>query len=67
MTTAFAVGQILGPLQVRLLAGVHWHGWGAIELTSATAALLLAATAAWLWRGLPEPSSPETAHAHPAR
>ena len=34
---------------------------------SATAALLLAATAAWLWRGLPEPSSPETVHAQPAR
>lgn len=67
MTTAFAAGQILGPLQVRLLAGVHWQGWGAIELTSATSALLLAATAAWLWRGLPEPASPETTHAPLAR
>lgn len=67
MTTAFAAGQILGPLQVRMLDGWHWHGWGPIEFTSATAALLLAATAAWLWRGLPEPSAPETAHAHPAR
>ncbi len=72
MTTAFAAGQILGPLQVRLLDGWHWQGWGPIEFTSATAAVLLAATAAWLWRGLPDPAQPShpnqsARHAHPPR
>lgn len=72
MTTAFAAGQILGPLQVRLLDGWHWQGWGPIEFTSATAAALLAATAAWLWRGLPDPAQPShpnqpARHAHPPR
>ena len=60
MTAAFALGQIAGPLMVRALAPVQLHApWrpagvaalGAIEITLACAALLLLATAAWLWRG----------------
>jgi len=68
MTAAFALGQIAGPLAVRLLAGVQWQppwaagaggaadaagAWGAIELTSALATALLLATATWLWRRTP--------------
>ena len=50
MTAAFAGGQILGPLTVRALAGVTLGPWGALEISSAAAALLMAVTAAWLWR-----------------
>lgn len=50
MTAAFAGGQILGPLAVRALAGVRLGPWGALEISSAAAALLMAGTAAWLWR-----------------
>jgi MFS family permease len=50
MTAAFALGQILGPLAVRALAGVRLGPWGALEISSAAAALLMAGTAAWLWR-----------------
>jgi hypothetical protein len=58
MTAAFALGQIAGPLLVRLLdswlaprrAGPDAQAWGSIELTSVVAGALLAATAAWLWR-----------------
>ena len=50
MTAAFAGGQILGPLTVRALAGVTLGRWGALEISSAAAALLMAGTAAWLWR-----------------
>ncbi len=50
MTAAFALGQILGPLAVRALAGVRLGPWGALEISLAAAALLMAATAAWLWR-----------------
>ncbi|TNC10545.1 YbfB/YjiJ family MFS transporter [Methylobacterium terricola] len=45
MTAAFAAGQILGPLLVRLLGG----GWHAVSLTGAAATGLLALTALWLW------------------
>jgi len=61
MTAAFALGQIAGPLVVRGLAAVAGampaalQQVDAITLTSASAALLLAVTAAWLWRGLPAP------------
>jgi hypothetical protein len=53
MTAAFAGGQILGPTLVRALSGVHAGSWGAIDITSAIAALLMAVTAAWLWRLAP--------------
>jgi MFS family permease len=50
MTAAFALGQIAGPLVVRLLTGVQWRGWGPVEISSAAATLLMLATAVWLWR-----------------
>ena len=62
MTAAFALGQILGPLVVRSLSGLvlQWGPlgpWGGLEITSAAAALLMAATAGWLWRqGGPAPA-----------
>ncbi len=70
LTAAFALGQIAGPLAVRGLAALPAPptlptlpiGLDAIALTSAAAALLLAATAAWLWLGLND-HPPETHHA----
>ena len=62
MTAAFALGQILGPLVVRALSGLvlQWGPlgpWGGLQITSAAAALLMAATAGWLWRqGAPAPA-----------
>ena len=52
MTAAFALGQILGPLVVRVLSGLglQWGPWGGLQITSAAAALLMAASASWLWR-----------------
>jgi len=50
MTAAFAAGQIAGPVLVRLLALRAAAGWDGLSIASALAALLLAATAAWLWR-----------------
>ena len=53
MTVAFAVGQIAGPLLIRLL-GVEPHGGvDAITWTNALATGLLCVTALWLWRGSP--------------
>lgn len=52
MTAAFAAGQILGPLLVRLLGG----GWHAVSLTGAAATGLLALTALWLWRTARRPA-----------
>jgi MFS family permease len=49
MTAAFAVGQIAGPVVVRVLAQAA-PGGEAVTVTSALAALLLAASAGWLWR-----------------
>ncbi len=46
MTAAFAAGQILGPLLVRVLGG----GGPALDLTGALATLVLVLTALWLWR-----------------
>ena len=51
MTVAFAAGQIAGPLVVRLLGPGKWAGWDAVALANAAATVLLAVTAAWLWRG----------------
>jgi hypothetical protein len=51
MTAAFALGQIAGPLVVRL-AGQHLPpGLDAVDLGSALATLCLVVTTAWLWRG----------------
>lgn len=55
MTVAFALGQIAGPVLVRVLGPVTWGGLDAIAWASAAATLLLLVTAAWLWR---EPSLP---------
>ena len=51
MTVAFAVGQIAGPLVVRLLSSGRWAGWDAFALTNALATVLLGVTAVWLWHG----------------
>jgi MFS family permease len=51
MTMAFAFGQILGPVLVRVLGPAGWLGWDAIGWANAAATLLLGLTAAWLWRG----------------
>jgi MFS family permease len=50
MTVAFAVGQILGPLLVRALGGGIAAGWDALACANALATVLLALSAAWLWR-----------------
>lgn len=56
MTSAFAVGQIGGPLLVRVIGPGRFAGWDALGFTGAIAALLLALTALWLWReGRPSP------------
>ena len=50
MTASFALGQIAGPLMVRALSGFQIGAWGPLELASAGAAMLMLATAVWLWR-----------------
>ncbi len=55
MTAAFAVGQIVGPALVRAIGEGPILGFDGIAWTSAAAASLLAATAAWLWREVPSP------------
>lgn len=50
MTSAFAAGQIAGPVLVRVFPVQSAGGWSGMTFASAVAALLLAATAAWLWR-----------------
>jgi MFS family permease len=56
MTTAFAAGQIAGPLLVRALGPGSWAGWDALGWANAVATVLLVLTAAWLWRDA-EPSA----------
>ena len=51
MTAGFAAGQIAGPLLVRLIGDSRLAGWDALSWASAAAALLLAGTSLWLWRG----------------
>jgi MFS family permease len=51
MTVAFASGQILGPVLVRLLGDGQWWGWDALAWANAAATLLLLGTAWWLWHG----------------
>lgn len=50
MTAAFALGQIAGPVLVRLFEANAIPGTNATTLASAVAAVLLAVTAIWLWR-----------------
>ncbi|SFL47102.1 YbfB/YjiJ family MFS transporter [Methylobacterium pseudosasicola] len=58
MTAAFAAGQIVGPVLVRLLGPGHWAGWNALDWTGAIATVLLVLTALWLWRSArPSPES----------
>lgn len=60
MTMSFAVGQIAGPLLVRLLASLLTGDDTALACANAAATGLLALTAAWLWRGTgaPPPAKP---------
>ncbi len=51
MTSGFAVGQISGPLLVRLIGSNQWAGWDALSWANAAATVVLAASALWLWRG----------------
>lgn len=51
MTSAFAAGQIAGPLLVRLAGPWLPAGTDAVALGSALATVALAVSAAWLWRG----------------
>ena len=50
MTSAFATGQIAGPLLVRAWPAQQPWGLDALTMANAAATLLLAATAVWLWR-----------------
>jgi hypothetical protein len=50
MTIAFATGQILGPLLVRLIGENRVVGFDAIGLTTVVAASMLAFSSVWLWR-----------------
>ncbi len=59
MTAAFAVGQIAGPLIVRLIGNRSWHALNAIDLTALPAAALLGASAVWLWRSDASPPRSE--------
>lgn len=49
MTVAFAVGQIAGPVLIRVL-GSAAPGADALVVANATATALLAISASWLWR-----------------
>jgi hypothetical protein len=51
MTVAFAVGQVAGPVVLRLLGSGRWGGWDALALANAVATALLGGTAVWLWHG----------------
>jgi len=50
VTVAFAIGQIAGPVMVRVVGLGAWAGWDAVALTNALATVLLCVTAVWLWR-----------------
>jgi hypothetical protein len=49
MTVAFAIGQIAGPVVVRLVSFGTSAGSDAVGLTNAVATVLLGVTSAWLW------------------
>jgi hypothetical protein len=53
MTGAFAVGQIAGPLLIRLMSVVDIPPSAALDWANGIATGLLIITAAWLWRGPP--------------
>lgn len=56
MTAGFAAGQIIGPLLVRAIGANRIADWDAISWANASATLLLAGSAVWLWwigRGKP--------------
>jgi hypothetical protein len=58
MTAAFALGQIAGPLLVRLIDGLPLPGgFSAMEAGSLLAAASMLATAVWLWRLAPRPGA----------
>ncbi len=48
MTSAFAAGQILGPLAVRAFGPQRWAGWDGVQWACAAATAVLALSAAWL-------------------
>lgn len=50
MTAAFAAGQVAGPVLVRLFPVQPSQPWSGLVFVSILAAVLLAATATWLWR-----------------
>lgn len=50
MTVAFAIGQIAGPVTIRLLGPGPGTGWDALSVANATATLVLAVSSLWLWR-----------------
>jgi hypothetical protein len=50
MTIAFATGQIMGPLMVRLIGENRVAGLDAIGLTTAIATTALGMSSVWLWR-----------------
>jgi hypothetical protein len=66
MTAAFAAGQIAGPLVVRAAGPWLPPGLDAVGLGSALAALLLAATAAWLAWGAAAVPGPRAVSVPPA-
>jgi uncharacterized membrane protein YoaK (UPF0700 family) len=50
MTIAFACGQIAGPLLIRSIGDTALMGVSALQWANLMATLLLAGSAAWLWR-----------------
>ena len=50
MTAAFAIGQIAGPLLVRLMGSLEIAPAHALNWANGLATLILIVTAAWLWR-----------------
>lgn len=50
MTTSFALGQILGPIFIRLYGSQSFYGWNALSMASAISTVLLAITALILWK-----------------
>lgn len=51
MTAGFAVGQIAGPILVRVLGSSVIAGWDALAWANAAATVALATSALWLWWG----------------
>ena len=49
LTVAFALGQIAGPVVIRLLGPGLRGGWDALAWTSGAATALLAGSSLWLW------------------